>query len=140
MAKLSSYQRLIKEDVEEDFQPLIEKVGFSLNQFADQVLAAFKKNITVDDNLNLEYRTLEFTTDAAGAMPVTQFQSSLTNRLKGLIIIKFENLTDISVAGLPSTAPYSFYSQDGKLITITKIVPTLAVSTKYRITFLGLGS
>jgi len=140
VAKISSFQRLIKEDVDEEYKPLIDKIGFSINQFAEQVISALNKNITVTDNLNMEYKTIDITIHSTIiGIPnnTVQFKSGLRTKLKGIQVIKVENLTN--PGALLSDAPFLEYSENNDIITINRI-NGLAISTKFRITFLTFGS
>lgn len=131
MAKLSSFQRLLKEDVPSEYQPLIEKIGVSVNQFAEQVLNAMNKNITVEDNLNMEYKTLEVSVTDGVPTIITEFKSGLKTRLKGIVVIKAENVTNTGT--YPTNQPFISFSENNSLIRIV-YVSGLQNGNKYKLT------
>jgi hypothetical protein len=138
MAKIPSFQRLIKEDAKEEDQAVIEKVGYSVNAFAEQMLNAMNKNITVNDNLNMEYKTIDVTTNSNGDVPSnTEFKSGLRIKLKGMQVIRVENLSNPSLS--MQSSPFVDFSEKNFIVNISNITG-LRVNTKYRITLLTFGS
>lgn len=137
MAKIGNFKRLSTEAVESKYRDLIQLIAGSTNDFADEVTTALNNNLTVDENLNMQYKTLEFSVASTGVPTVTtQFKSTLKSRVKGLQVIKVENLTN------PNTyltgAPFITFTETNQVVTVSHITG-LVVSNKYRVTVLSLG-
>lgn len=135
--KLESFRRLIKEDVDEKDRPLMDKIGYSINSFADQVLQAFKNNITIEDNLNWSKRQIEVTVDASGipTMP-SQFKSGISSSTYGISVEKAVNVTTPLI--FPTTAPFISFSESNSLITINNI-SGLPSGNKFRLNLIIKG-
>lgn len=129
--KLTGYKRIIKEGVPKEYHVLIDAIAPSINDFADQVINAFNKNITVEDNLNMEIKTLEVVVDGGGIPTMsTAFKSNLADRVRGIVVIRAENLTNSMV--YPTAAPFITYSENNSVITINHIAG-LPASDKFKL-------
>lgn len=129
--KLTGYKRIIKEGVPKEYHVLIDAIAPSINDFADQVINAFNKNITVEDNLNMEIKTLEVVVDGGGIPTMsTAFKSNLADRVRGIVVIRAENLTNSTV--YPTAAPFITYSENNSVITINHIAG-LPASDKFKL-------
>lgn len=119
--KIENFRRLIKEDVDQQYRPLVEKIGYILNPFAEQIVQAFNKNLSIDDNLNWSKKTITVTVDSNGTpTSTTQFQSGIAaNTVYGITVEKAINLTNPNI--YPTGAPFISYSENNKLITINNI-------------------
>ena len=135
--KIQGFKRLIKENVTEDFRDVIDTVGASVNVFAEDVLNAMNKNLSIDDNLKMEYKTIDVTVGATG-LPLTEAQLStkLFGKIQGITVERAENLTNS--ATYPSGAPFVTFSQNNTLITLNHITG-LQANNKYRLTLLLKG-
>lgn len=137
MAKIQSFRRIIKEDVEEKYRPLVEKIGTSINQFADDVTSALNNNITIADNLNQFIKDVTFSVDSSGSPnPALSFKSTLTGLCQGFTVIKVENLTSSTV--YPTNTPFISFGENNKLITVNNITGLVA-NNKYKIRIIGFG-
>jgi hypothetical protein len=89
MAKINQAKRIIKEDFESKYNSLIDKLGFSLNPIIEQLVIAFNKGITFEENLNSEIKSVDIEVTEDG-IPKTevQFQSSLFNKIQGILVIR----------------------------------------------------
>lgn len=135
--KVQGFKRLIKENVTEDFRDVIDTVGASVNVFAEDVLNALNNNISVDDNLKMEYKQVDVTVAATGVpTSVTQLNTKLFGKIQGITVERAENLT--STITYPSGAPFVSYSQNNTLITLNHITG-LQANNKYRLTLLLKG-
>lgn len=135
--KIQGFKRLIKENVTEDFRDVIDTVGASVNVFAEDVLNAMNKNLSVDDNLKMEYKTIDITLGANG-LPLNdaQLTTKLFGKIQGISVERAENLTNS--ATYPSGAPFVTFSQNNTLITLNHITG-LQANNKYRLTLLLKG-
>lgn len=137
MAKIGNFKRLTSESVEPEYRDLIQVIAGSTNDFADEVTTALNNNLTVDENLNMQYKTLEFSVAATGVPTITtQFKSTLKSRVRGMQVIKVENLTNPNV--FLTGAPFITFTETNQVVTVSHITG-LAVSNKYRVTVLSLG-
>lgn len=134
--KLQNYPRIVKENLPEKFRDIVDSfTGF--NSLAEDLSNAFNKNITVDDNLNMQYKQLEVTLNGSGIPTITtEFKSTLRNKSRGVIIVRAENLTNPSV--FPTNAPFITFSEEQQVITINHITG-LPANNKYRLTLLSVG-
>lgn len=137
MAKIQSFKRIIKENFDSDYQDLIDAIGGSINVFAEDVINAFNKNITVDDNLKMEYKDVDVTVNASGLPNITtQYKTVLLGRIKGVSVERAENLTNSTT--YPTSAPFITFTQNDQVITI-KHITGLVANNKYRLTVLTKG-
>lgn len=137
MAKLNVTKRIVTEDFAPEDQQLVEKLAFTMNSFFEQTAAALSKNITIEDNLNMEVKDVVVAVDGSGVpTSTTSFQCSLKTRVRGLLVIRAQNSTDATV--FPSGAPLVSYSQNGSLITVSHITG-LQAGYSFKLTILVLG-
>jgi len=137
--KLSGFKRINKEDFTEEDKAVAERVGYSINNFAQEVSTLVNKNITISDNLFQELITIEITPSVSNAaIPNTtiKFKNSLKNAIKGISVINVENLTNTTT--YPTGAVQIFFSENNNIITVNRITSLLS-SNKYRITLLTYG-
>lgn len=89
MAKLNPPRRIIQEDFKKEDQDLIGRLGYSLNPVIEQLVLAFNKRITFQENLNSEVKTVTVEVDENG-LPLTQIQlqSALTTKVQGVVVIR----------------------------------------------------
>lgn len=120
MARLQSFKRIIVEDFEEKYKDLISKLGYSVNSFADDVLNALNKNISVSDNLNINKKTIIITVDPTGK-PVSnpKITTGLNAICTGISVIRAVNNTNSTIT--PTQCPFITFSDDGGQLTIQKI-------------------
>lgn len=131
MAKLNAPKRLIKEDFDEEYQGLIDKIAFSLNSFYDEVTNAFNKNINID-NLTREIITIDVENNSSGILKVpSQFKTNLTARIRGINIIKADNVSNPAID--PVEAPWISWTINTNIITVRKVTGIQA-DNKYQLT------
>lgn len=121
MAKLAGFQRLIKEDFPEESRPLIDKIGFSVNNFAEQVINIINnKQLTASDNLNEEVKNITVSVDGTGKpKATTTFVNNLNTRLQGIIVIRAQNTTNTN--SYPISMPLISYVEVNSVVTILNI-------------------
>lgn len=121
MAQLQSFKRIIIEDFEAEDRNLVNKLANSINGFADEVLSALNKNLTVGDNLNINYKSINIMVDSNGRpLTTTTFQTGVSGLSMGLTVIKVVNRTTGSTA-TPSGTPFITYSENNGIITVVNI-------------------
>jgi hypothetical protein len=110
-------------------------LGGLLNPFFDKVVMGFNKNLTVEENLPFELKTITIKVNSSGS-PYSNniLQTGLTD-FKGFICI---SLTDVNNTGsYPSSTPFIIYDISGSTITIRKVVGIPAEVT-YNLVLLGI--
>jgi len=131
MARINNLKRIVKEDFDQEYHGLIDKLAYSLNPFLEQISNAFNKNITLE-NLSREVLTVTVENDGSDVLKTTtQFKTNLTSRIQGLTIIKAENLTNPSV--YPTASPWISWTINSNIITIKKVTG-IQPNAKYRLT------
>lgn len=134
MAKISNVKRLLKEDFPAENRDLVDKLAYVLNPLLDQIVAAFNKNINVD-NLSRELvqvivvNTIGVESYKVGSVhsistngdvnPSVQIKTKLTAKVVGINVIRVDNITN------PGTYPINAvglsWSSTGQLITLNKV-------------------
>lgn len=134
--KIQSFKRIVKENFPEKSRDIADAIGGSVNVFAEEVLNAFNKKITVDDNLNMEYKEVDVTVNEQG-VPVnkTEYKVNLLGRIRGVSVIRADILSN-SRAYL-NGAPFITFSLNNDLVIIQHITG-LVPGVKYRLTLLTL--
>lgn len=137
MAKIKTLPRLIAEDFDQQNQELISKIAFVTNPAFEQIVQAFNKNLTVEDNLNMQVKDLEITVDSGGVpITTTSFKSSLRGNAKGLIVIRVDSLEKTQV--YPTSSPFITFSESAGQITINHVTG-LVPNSKYQIRVFSIG-
>jgi hypothetical protein len=131
--KLSSV-KIKTSDLPKDYKELADALGGLLNPFIDNLVNGFNKNITVEDNLPFEFKTIDIVVDSNGKP--TSNSSIFTNlkNHKGYICV---NILDVHGTGLPNTAPFLFTETSGNFVIVKKITGLTAGYT-YRLVLLGI--
>lgn len=134
--KLQSWRNLVKDNFPQKYYDLIDTLGFSLNPMMSQVLNALNKNLTIADNLNMQYKDITITVDATGKpISTTTYKSTLTGTTQGITVIKTDNLS--SAGTYPISAPFVSWSDNSGTVTITNI-SGLQANQKYQIRLLAV--
>lgn len=137
MAKPPDIKRIKKEDFENQYQTLVDRLAFPLNSFMEQVRSAFNKNINFE-NLNQEIVVVDLTVDENGIPTTTiRYKSNLSTRIAGNICINTFNLTDNAVN--PLGQPFINFSQSDKLVQVNHVTG-LQANNRYRLIVLSIGS
>ena len=135
--KPSNFKRINKEDFPEESRGLVDRIGFSINVFAEEILNILNKKLTIKDNLLQDIVSINVVTDASGVPTVkTQFKNSLRVALEGIHIIRVENT--VTPNNYPVAAVQIFFSENAGVISINKIVG-LSAGIKYTIKMLTIG-
>lgn len=135
--KVQSFKRITTESVSEENVEVVDVIGYSVNTFAEEVINALNKNLTVEDNLNMEFKEIEVIVNNNGAPTKDlQFTTNLRTRLKGMSVIKAENSTNSN--SYLTGSPFVVFSQSGQLLTVKQVTGLIA-NNKYKITLLLIG-
>lgn len=122
-------KRLTKEDFPSTYFDLLDRLIFPLNSHMEQV-----RNILNSETQ--EFTTLSITTNDSGQpVSVVKFNSGLTDRLKGLMVVSAKVTSDNT--SVLTQAPFITFSQNESVITINYIAG-LQANKKYDITILSV--
>ena len=115
MAKIQT-KKINVNDFTPEFRENIGKLARSLNPFFDDVERAFRKGLSVDDNLPMQYQTLVLEVDGTGTPTQrTVLTTSLTN-VRGCVILKA-----VCSDAFPTACPFITFSQTNTTIDIQKV-------------------
>lgn len=136
--KIDGGKRLVGQDFESKDRALIDKLGTVLNPFTEQVTQGFRKNLTVADNLNDEYKTFVLSVDINGIpTTVASFQTIVTGKVSGIPVVRAINNTNVNV--YPTGAPFISFSQNSNILQIQHITG-LTAGDKWSLTLRILGN
>ncbi len=137
MAKVSGFQRLVKENFPAKYRDLVDSF-YSLNNALEQIVNILNNaNVTVTDNLNQQYKTIITTVDTTGKPTQSlTFKSTLSTKTQGIIVISATNLTNSST--YPIATPFVSWSDNSGTVTINNI-SGLQAKQNYSLTLLTTG-
>jgi hypothetical protein len=135
--KIQTFRRLIQEDVEEQFRPLVAKIGEVINTFAEDVINGLNKNITIEDNLNQFMKDIVVQVNSSGTPTVGgSFQNTLSSSLRGITVIKATHYTSSNT--YVTTHPFLSFTENNKVVTIQNITG-LPADNKFTLKLLCYG-
>jgi hypothetical protein len=118
--KLPNFKRLIKSDYAEEFQELVETLGFSINYGVEVLYQALNKSLNLKDNIACTVKDITVEVKEDGTPKVSlSFSLDTSNRILGIVALSATNTTNPS--GYPTATPFISFSQSGKTVTITNI-------------------
>lgn len=127
--KIQPFKRLIKEDFEEKFRPLIEKLGYVLNSFGDDVGNALNNNLSIEDNFNQAKKTVSVLVNASGTpVPTLNIKTGLKTNCYGIEVVKVVNNT--LATSYPTGYPFLSFTEVNGVLTINNIT-NLTAGSKY---------
>lgn len=132
--KIQSPKRIIVEDFDSEDRNTVEKLGFTVNTFNEDVFNAMNKNLTIEDNLNQQIKTLSNIEVDGSGKPITSlaFQNNLKGKIQGTQVIRV-------LGGIPTAQPFITFTESNNVVTINNI-SGLASGTKYTIYVLLFGN
>ena len=120
-------------DFSAEHRQLTDTLGGMLNPFFDKIVSGFNKNLTIDENLPFEIKTLDMKVDSSGIPLVNGIIQTNLNNFKGFICI---NIT-VADNNYPTSCPFIISEVSGSQISIRKIIG-LAPNITYRLVLLGI--
>ena len=129
MAKIQT-KKINVNDFTESARPDIAKLARSLNPFYDDIERAFRKGLSVDENLPMQYQSITLMVDASG-IPTQRatLTTSLTN-IKGCVIVKA-----ICTDSYVTSAPFATIEQTNSILEI-KHIAGLPANKSFTLTLL----
>jgi hypothetical protein len=121
MAKLSGYRRLIKTDFAQEYQPLIEQLGVSINNGFDTVFNALNGKLNFADNILSTIAEFRVTVREDGTpQQTTQFRLDKNqSNLIGLLVLSITGADDPSLRATSGLA--ISYTPNSGTVTISNI-------------------
>lgn len=117
--KLSIVKRIRTEDFEQKDQALVEKLSYPINQFIEQISEGFNKNLSVEDNLPFEIKTIPLTVNNGDPITTASFKSSLSGVRGAMVVAAINNENDTVLTGAPFIQ--FVFSKTQGIVTITKV-------------------
>ena len=131
MARLNNVKRIITEDFEPQYQTLISRLGYVLNQFMSDTVNIVNGNIDFD-NLNQNLVEFDISVDANGKpVKISSVNVGKTNP-RGLTVIRVQNLTNST--SYPSGTPLISYTPIGNNSVTVNHITGLQANSTYRLT------
>jgi len=127
MARLNNVRRINSQDFDPELQETIEKLGYILNSFMQEVVDMSNKNINFD-NLDQNLITLNIEVDTLGKpIGVNKINVGKSNP-KGILVIRAINTSN--AANISNDTPFIYFTPNGtNLVTIDKIVGLIPNNT-----------
>jgi hypothetical protein len=131
MARLNNVKRIITEDFEPQYQTLISKLGYVLNQFMSDTVNIVNGNIDFD-NLNQNLIEFDISIDSNGKpLKVTSVNVGKASP-RGLTVIRAQNLTNST--SYPTSTPFISYTPIGNQSVTISHVTGLVPNVTYKLT------
>jgi hypothetical protein len=136
MAGPIDYKRIRTDDFDSELRPVIDRIAFALNPFAEQVIAALNNNLDFN-NLNQSITVISNLTVDGSGVPTkkTEFSSKLKTNAKGAICINVTNRTDGTFL---TAAPFVTVTDNSGIVKLEHITGLISTKT-YDITILLIG-
>ncbi len=131
MPKPQQFRRIIAEDFPEKERPTINKLAYSINSFAEDVLQCLNNNLSMQDNLAANQKTFSVMLVSGVPTIATSVKTGLNTQCGGIQVIRAVNKTTIT--NFPTSAPFISFTNDNGLILINKITG-LQDNEKYDLT------
>lgn len=131
MARLTNVKRIITEDFEPQYQNMISRLGFVLNEFMSDTVEIINGNIDFD-NLAQKMVQFDITVDVNGKPLKGADVNVGKNSPSGIMVVRAQNLTNSSV--YPTAAPFVSYVPKGNNIVTVSHIIGLQPNMQYRLT------
>jgi len=130
MAKLNNVRRINPQDFSEDNQDDIQRLGYILNSFMQEVVDMSNNNVDFE-NLNQNFISFPIEVDSNGKPIGTDKINVNKTNPQGIQVVRLINTTNAAL--LPDVPPFIFFTPNGtNLVTIDKIVG-LSANNKYQL-------
>ena len=134
--KLGGGKQIRGEDFPPEYREVMNKLGFILNPFIEQLVQGLQKRITISENLNQEFREVTVQVDSSGVVINTaKIQTALP--VKGINVERVLSVGNTSL--FPVSAPFCSWVQNQGVLEIQHVTG-LAVGTTYKLVLLLKGS
>lgn len=136
--KLSTFKRLDKQDFDEQFKDLIDKLGFVLNNDIQSLYDALNGKLSLTDNFLCTIKEVPIVVDSNGIPKnAAQFQIDKPNmRILGCQVVNAINTRNSNT--YPTGAPFINYTATTQLVTIDHVTG-LQPDENYLLTVIAYG-
>lgn len=134
---IEKFKRILRTDYEQEFQNMIDRLSGSLNNTIENILQAFNKSISLNENIQCTVKIITLVVDASGnpTNPLT-FLMDIPNKPTGVICINSINLTNsTSYSSNGITINYNINGRTVIINNITGLVP----NNTYQLTIVAFG-
>lgn len=137
MALPPNLKQIRREDYDQEFHGLIDRLGYSLNDFMSAVIGALTGGINFV-NLNQELKDVIVKVDSSGnVINLPILKPNVTGRINGILCIKADNLTNLT--GFPTGMPWISYTISGNNNINVLNITNLQTDSEYRLKLLIIG-
>lgn len=121
MAKLSSYRRIVKNDYQDEYKPLVDQLSVSINNGFDTLFNALNGKLNFYDNIASTITEIRISVDSNGfPLQRTQFKlSGNQTNIEGILVLKISGYNNPTL--YPTSGLAISYTSDNGLVTITNI-------------------
>lgn len=118
--KFPTFKRIYKTDYPSEQQALVDKLSETINNGFEVVYNAMSRNVNLGDNVACTVKILTVKVDSSGTPSSSlSFKIDTVGQIKGIQVIKAENLTDSSI--YVDSTPFLSYTQDNTTVTVNNI-------------------
>jgi hypothetical protein len=132
MGVIQAPKRINNDGIEDESANLaINRVADSLNTFIQEVYNTSDGNLTVKNNLDMDFSTITVKVNSSGVpLQKTQIKAKVS-RSSGIICIR-------PLQGIPTSNPLFVFTESDGIITINNIIG-LTVGVEYKLVLLIIG-
>lgn len=129
MAKIQT-KKININDFSETSRPDMAKLARSLNPFYDDIERAFRKGLSVADNLPMDYQSITVEVNGTGVPKQRAVLTTSLTNIQGCVIVKA-----VCSDAFPTAAPFITFTQTGTTIEIQNVAG-LPANKKFTLTIL----
>lgn len=118
--KLPNFRRLIKSDYSKEYESLIEKLSFSINNGIEVLYQVFNKAISLKDNIACTLKDIDVEVKEDGSVKtLTTFNLDTQGKVAGVLVLNAVNTRTSSV--LPNSGIFVSFTQESSKVFISNI-------------------
>lgn len=112
-------RRIIKEDFPKEYDALLDKLLFPLNEAIDQVSNVLNNGLSVNDNMAGQDMVLDVTAPVNSDNPIYFKKTTLKSPCKGIVCVSASLANNTSSA--PTGTPFFTFEDAGSNVKVTNI-------------------
>ncbi|PCI45890.1 MAG: hypothetical protein COB41_00435 [Proteobacteria bacterium] len=138
MGRVPDIKRLRKEDFDSEYQPMMERVAYSVNTFMEQVISVLNKNVDFN-NLNQQVVSYNISLDSSGTViNAPNIKTNLKSKPAGVLCISASNVNDPNI--FPISQPFVNIGIINSTTVSVQNISGLQADSTYQLTLLIIGS
>lgn len=134
---LEKFKRILRTDYEAQFQQLIDKLAYALNNTVEQIITTLTNNVSLKDNMFCTLKVMTVIVDSSGN-PTTATQFPMVNITKAIGVICINAVNQTNSTSYGTTGITVNWSQAGTAIILNNITGLIPSNT-YQMTFVAFG-